>query len=339
MRMKINYSFTRFHILTSSHWYMNQLDAAAEILKQGGLVAIPTETVYGLAANAFNEEAVLSIYKTKNRPHFNPLIIHSNSVERFAEWGIYLPELALKLASEFCPGPITFVVPSSKKIPDMVTAGHDSVAIRIPNHPLTLELLGMLDFPLAAPSANPSAFVSPTSAAHVKQQLGDKIKCILDGGECQVGIESTIVSFLENTPRILRYGGLAKEQIESTLGIIVNVPQVKGDISKFIAPGMMERHYAPSKNLIICDDMEKELLNHQGHSIGIISFSKKYGNIDLKKQFILSPLRNLDEAARHLFSALRSLNDLDVHIILAEKFPNEGLGIAINDRLKRASVQ
>jgi L-threonylcarbamoyladenylate synthase len=318
---------------------MNQLEAAANLLRQGELVAIPTETVYGLAANAFNEKAVLDIYKTKNRPHFNPLIIHSNSVERFAEWGIYLPDLALKLASKFSPGPITFVVPTSNKVPDMVTAGHDSIAIRIPNHPLTLELLAMLDFPLAAPSANPSTFVSPTSAAHVQQQLGDKIKCILDGGECMVGIESTIISFLENTPRILRYGGLAKEQIESTLGIKVNIPQLSGDTNKIIAPGMMERHYAPNKKLIICDDIEKELLNHQGHSIGIISFSKKYGNIDLQNQFILSPSGSLDEAARHLFSALRDLNDLDVDIILTEKFPEEGLGIAINDRLKRASVQ
>ena len=318
---------------------MNELEAAADLLRQGELVAIPTETVYGLAANAFNEEAVLNIYKTKNRPHFNPLIIHSNSVERFADWGIYLPALALKLASEFSPGPITFVVPTSNKVPDMVTAGHDSVAIRVPNHPLTLELLAMLDFPLAAPSANPSTFVSPTSAAHVKQQLGNKIKCILDGGECQVGIESTIVSFLENTPRILRYGGLAKEQIENKLGIKVNVPQVSGDTSKIIAPGMMERHYAPNKKLIICDDIEKELLNHQGLSMGSISFSKMYGSMHIKNQFILSPNGSLDEAARHLFSALRSLNDLEVDIILAEKFPNEGLGIAINDRLKRASVQ
>lgn len=318
---------------------MNPLEEAADLLRKGELVAIPTETVYGLAANAFKEEAVLNIYKTKNRPHFNPLIIHSNSVERFADWGIYLPELALKLAANFSPGPVTFVVPSSNKIPDMVTAGHDSVAIRIPNHPLTLKLLSMLDFPLAAPSANPSTFVSPTSAAHVRQQLGDKIKCILDGGECNVGIESTIVSFLESMPRILRYGGLAKEQIESCLGIKVNVPQVSGDTSKIIAPGMMERHYAPNKKLIICDDIEKEILHQKGLSIGSISFSKKYANIDTKKQFILSPNNNLDEAARHLFSALRSLNDLEVDIILAEKFPDEGLGIAINDRLRRASVQ
>lgn len=317
---------------------MNELEAAANLLRQGELVAIPTETVYGLAANAFNEEAVLNIYKTKNRPHFNPLIIHSNSVQRFAEWGIYLPELALKLASKFSPGPITFVVPTSNIVPDMVTAGHDSVAIRIPNHPLTLELLAMLDFPLAAPSANPSTFVSPTSAAHVKQQLGDKIKCILDGGECKVGIESTIVSFLESTPRILRYGGLAKEQIESTLGIKVNVPQVSGDTSKIIAPGMMERHYAPNKKLIICNDIKKEILNYKGLSIGSISFTKKLDDIECKNQFILSPSGSLDKAARHLFSALRSLNDLDVDIILAEKFPDEGLGIAINDRLKRASV-
>jgi L-threonylcarbamoyladenylate synthase len=212
----------------------------------------------------------------------------------------------------------------------MVTAGHDSVAIRIPNHPLTLELLAMLDFPLAAPSANPSTFVSPTSAAHVKQQLGDKIKCILDGGECQVGIESTIVSFLENTP---------KEQIEKALNLKVNVPQVSGDTSKIIAPGMMERHYAPNKKLIICNDIEKEIMNHQGLSMGSISFSKEYTNIDLQNQFILSPNRSIDEAARHLFSALRSLNDLEVDIILAEKFPDKGLGIAINDRLRRASVQ
>jgi L-threonylcarbamoyladenylate synthase len=318
---------------------MNELEAAANLLRQGELVAIPTETVYGLAANAFNEEAVLNIYKTKNRPHFNPLIIHSNSVERFAEWGIYFPELALKLASKFSPGPITFVVPTSNKVPDMVTAGHDSVAIRIPNHPLTLELLAMLDFPMAAPSANPSTFVSPTSAAHVKQQLGDKIQCILDGGECKIGIESTIVSFLENTPRILRYGGLAKEQIESCLGIKVNVPQVSGDTSKIIAPGMMERHYAPNKKLIICDDIDKEILNHKGLKMGSISFSKKLEDIESKNQFILSPSGSLDEAARHLFSALRSLNDFDVDIILAERFPDEGLGIAINDRLRRASVQ
>ncbi|MCX6187827.1 MAG: L-threonylcarbamoyladenylate synthase [Bacteroidetes bacterium] len=318
---------------------MNHLEEAAGLLKQGELVAIPTETVYGLAANAFNEEAVLKIYKTKNRPHFNPLIIHSNSVERFEEWGIFLPEFALKLASHFSPGPITFVVPTSNKIPDMVTAGHNSVAIRIPNHPITLELLSMLDFPLAAPSANPSTFVSPTSASHVKQQLGNKIKCILDGGNCEVGIESTILSFLENTPRILRYGGLAKEQIEKILGIKVNVPQVNGDTSKIIAPGMIERHYAPNKKLIVSSDFEKEIMNHQRMTIGSISFSTNYKNIDYKNQFILSESGNLDEAARHLFSALRSLNELNIDIILAENFPDEGLGIAINDRLKRASVQ
>lgn len=314
----------------------NNIPYAIELLNSNKLVAIPTETVYGLAANAFNENAVLNIYKTKNRPQFNPLIIHSNRIERFEEWGLLIPEDVKLLAQHFWPGPITFIIPANHKIPEIVTAGTGAVAIRVPNHPITLDLLAKLTFPLAAPSANPSGFISPTSALHVEQQLGNKIDYILDGGNCKVGVESTIISFLENEPKILRFGGLAIEAIEAVL----NKKLATGSNNdKIVAPGMLSKHYAPVHPLQIVENLSESIQLFDKNRVGVISFSESFAEVPIAHQFVLSKTKDLNEAASNLFAAMRHVDELDLDIILSEKFPNIGLGYAINDRLKRASIQ
>lgn len=194
------------------------ITTAKNLLNQGELVAIPTETVYGLAANALNEDAVLKIFKAKNRPQFNPLIIHLPFWKDVVQYVNYIPQAAKLLAMHFSPGPITFLLPRKNNIPDMVTAGSDKVAIRIPAHPLTMQLLKQLNYPLAAPSANPFGYVSPTNAMHVYDGLNGKINYILDGGECTVGLESTIVDFDKENVIIRRNGGISKEEIETVLG-------------------------------------------------------------------------------------------------------------------------
>ncbi len=310
---------------------------AKQFLEEGKLVAIPTETVYGLAANGFDGKAVAGIYQAKNRPQFNPLILHSNSLERFQEWGIQIPPLALKLAKAFCPGPITFVLPKSAIIPDIVTAGHSSVAIRVPNHTLCLTLLESLDFPLAAPSANKSGSISPTKAIDVDIQFGNEIAAVLDGGNCQIGLESTIVSFVEAKPKLLRLGGLSIEAIEQTLGVSL-------DQSKLInnenpqAPGMLSRHYAPNTPLFI-DKAEAHLQEASYEQMAFIGFSKAHKNIPLSNQVILSEKRDYAEAAQQLFAALRKADALKLKLIIAELLPEENLGRAINDRLKRAAIK
>lgn len=314
---------------------INNLIAAKKILEEGNLLAIPTETVYGLAANAFNGNAIAKIYETKNRPQFNPLILHSDSLERFKSWGVYLPPLALKLAQAYSPGPITFVVPKSNSIPDIVTAGHSTVAIRIPQHALTLELLGMLDFPLAAPSANLSGTVSPTTTQHVEQQLGHLIGGVLDGGPCQIGLESTIVSFVGEKPQLLRLGGLSVEAIESVLGLNLSTDKIINNENPQ-APGMLSKHYAPATKLRI-GKPEDFLKEYAFEEMAYIAFSQAHAEIPIHQQLILSTSANLAEAAQNLFAALRQADQLHTKIIIAESFPNQHLGRAINDRLSRAA--
>jgi L-threonylcarbamoyladenylate synthase len=317
------------------------VDKAVDCLNEGLLVAIPTETVYGLAANAFDANAVTGIYKAKNRPQFNPLIIHTNSIERLLNWGLQLPEKMLLLAKHFSPGPITFVIPKSDTIPDIVTAGTHAVAVRIPDHPLTLELLAKIDYPLAAPSANPSGFVSPTNAWHVHEQMGDKVAYILNGGVSRVGVESTIISFLNDTPKLLRYGGISIEQIRSVIGEVEDIPAHSGEqilTDNPVAPGQLARHYA-TRHQLIHGDPKKYFQYFASDRIAIIAFSSIYAEIPARLQKVLSPERNLDAAAQQLFAVMREIDTWDIDVILAEKFPDEGLGRAINDRLKRASLK
>ncbi len=304
-----------------------------KLLENGELTAIPTETVYGLAANALDARAVANIFDVKSRPRFDPLIVHVKSVEAINEYVVEIPLWAKKLAAKFMPGPLTVILEKNNSIPDIVTAGLNTVGIRIPDHPLTLELLTLLDFPLAAPSANPFGYVSPTIAQHVYDQLSQKIPYILDGGQCRVGIESTIVGENESRfPVILRLGGTSVEDIWSVIG---ECEVETHSTSDPMNPGRLEHHYAPRHPLFFG---HVDLSQYAPHEVGIISFQTEYPGISKEHQHILSPSGDLHEAAQKIFSAMRTLDGMDIKIIYAEHFPEIGLGRAINDRLSRASA-
>lgn len=302
---------------------------ARSILDSGGIVAIPTETVYGLAGNALNEDAIISIYKAKNRPSFDPLIAHVSSIKQVESITNDIPEIAYKLAEKFWPGPLTMLLTKADHVPDILTSGLPRVAVRMPNHPLTLQLLESIDYPLAAPSANPFGYVSPTSADHVNDQMGDIIDLILDGGKTKIGVESTIVSFESEKIIVNRIGGLSIEKLEEFGPVSMNINQS----SNPSAPGMLKSHYAPGKKVIIGNI--DSLLDVYKERVGVLSFQKKYQNLPNQ---VLSSSGNLDEAANKLFSALRLLDKEDIDIIVTEKFPETGLGRAINDRLGRAAA-
>ncbi len=304
-------------------------------LQKGEVVAIPTETVYGLAANALDEKAVSSVFSIKNRPSFDPLIVHlanHSSLENFCQ---DIPKDFYHLYDVFCPGPLTFILPKKNVVPDLVTAGSPTVGIRFPRHPLTQQLLESLDFPLAAPSANPFGYVSPTNARHVEQQLGERINYILDGGDCEVGLESTIIDLSAGEPVILRLGGLSLEEIQAVTG---KRYAVQTSSSNPKAPGMLSSHYAPGKKVVF-DNMEENFRIFKGRRLGSITFQKNVSGIPLANQWVLSPNGDLKEAARNLFKCLRETDETDVEVILAERFPEEGLGRAINDRLMRAAAK
>jgi L-threonylcarbamoyladenylate synthase len=308
-----------------------QLEEALALLNAGKLVAIPTETVYGLAANALNADAVIHIFETKNRPHFDPLIVHVADIEQVHEVAAHIPEHARTLMEALWPGPLTIVLRKHERVPHIVTSGLDTVGVRMPNHPLTLELLRSLDFPLAAPSANPFGYISPTSALHVAEQLGDRIPYILDGGECTIGVESTIIDCSGETPTILRLGGTSVETIEEIIGP-VHVNAISTSSPQ--APGMLHSHYAPRKPMLVGNI--HELIHEYGDNISILSFKDSFHNY---RNIRLSEIGDLHEAARNLFAAMRKL-DADHHeLIIAEFVPDYGLGRAINDRLKRAAAK
>jgi L-threonylcarbamoyladenylate synthase len=308
------------------------INKAKQLLQQEELVAIPTETVYGLAANALNTDAVIRIFKVKERPQFDPLIVHVSSLARAQNLVETIPEKGVELARKFWPGPLTLLLKKKNIVPDLVTSGLNTVGIRCPDHSVTLALLNSLEFPLAAPSANPFGYVSPTTAAHVNEQLGDKIPYILDGGPCSVGIESTIIGFENDVPIVHRMGGLMIEEIEKAIGKVSFQMQ---STSNPTAPGQLLSHYAPAKPVLI-GKMEELLQRYPAHCSAILTFREDYNS---PYQYILSPSGSLDEAARNLFSALRELDKLPADVILAELVPDTGIGRAINDRLRRASAR
>jgi L-threonylcarbamoyladenylate synthase len=311
-----------------------QVDRAVALLSAGELVSIPTETVYGLAANALNPTAVFNIFKVKKRPTFDPLIVHIPKVDVLDFYAHSVPRLAYDLAMAFWPGPLTLILPRKSIIPDLVSSGLDTVGLRQPSHPLTLELLNQLDFPLAAPSANPFGYISPTSAQHVFDQLQELLPYILDGGPCRVGVESTIVGFEGDEVFIYRLGGLTLEEIRK----IAPHCQLKLNTSSNpVAPGMLKSHYAPQHPFHI-GDIRKLLVLFAGKRIGVLSLEKNYSdNEDVKVNEILSKNGNLDEAAVKLFSAMRVLDASSIDVIIGELVPDEGMGRAINDRLNRAA--
>ncbi len=313
------------------------IERAAAFLRKGQLVAIPTETVYGLAGNALDVKAVSSIFQTKNRPSFDPLILHVASLEQVSLFVSEFPEKLKQLAEAFWPGPLTLLLPRKSIVPDLVTSGLDRVAVRVPNHPLTLELLAQLDFPLAAPSANPFGYISPTQAAHVAAQLGAQIPFILDGGACAVGLESTIVGMEGEQVIIYRLGGLELSKIESLVGTLTVQAYSTSNPS---APGQLASHYAPRKPFILGNLAELvPQLFQQGKKVGVLSFCTHFPAIPADCQVVLSASQDLTEAAQHLFMAMRLLDESEAELIVAEFVPETGLGRAINDRLKRAATQ
>lgn len=289
--------------------------------------------MYGLAANALDADAVVRIFEVKNRPHFDPLIVHLSSFSEAKKYASSIPEWAEQLAAAFMPGPLTVVLPKSAVIPDIVTSGLDTVALRVPSHPLAHELLSQLAFPLAAPSANPFGYVSPVTAQHVLDQLGGKIPYILDGNAATVGLESTIVGEVNGVPVILRLGGITPEAIREVIGDV----EVQISASNPLAPGQLESHYAPDKQLFF--DADQEIAEFAASQIRTIRFSTYLEGIPHEAQRILSPTRDLAEAARNLFSTMRELDGEERIVIFAERFPEQGLGRAINDRLQRAAVK
>jgi L-threonylcarbamoyladenylate synthase len=308
------------------------LEEAVQHLLQGELVSIPTETVYGLAADALNPIAVAKIFSVKNRPSFNPLIMHFASIEEIEQYTTNFHGLAYEIASQFMPGPISILLSRDvEKVPDIVCAGLPQVAVRIPQKKLTLSLIEMLGRPLCAPSANKSGYVSPTSAKHVYVEMQGLLPYILDGGPAQVGLESTIIEVIEDKVYCHRQGGLALEEIEAFTGEKVHyaIPHH----AKPSASGQLKSHYATNTPLYHGEPSRLIAQNH-GRRIAVISFQKKYSqDVDT---FILSEKGNLEEAAHQLFKVLRDLDTMNYDMIVAEIFPQSGLGLAINDRLHRA---
>ncbi|CAE7275561.1 ywlC [Symbiodinium microadriaticum] len=306
------------------------ISKAKSILDRGGLVAIPTETVYGLAGNALNEESLIRIFEVKQRPKFDPLIAHIDSDQKLELLTGHLPETFKRITDSYWPGPLTILCHKKPGVPDLLTSGLPTVAIRMPDHPLSLSLLKTLEYPLAAPSANPFGYISPTTAEHVNDQLGGNIDYILDGGPTRVGIESTIIGY-DGDIIIHRQGKITNEDLEQ-FGVIHHVTEK----SQPVAPGQLKSHYAPKKRVIL-GDLDMLVSQHIDQNLGVLSFQKNYHNVSLN--YVLSPSGDLHESARNLFKYLRLLDQSSVDLILVERCPSEGIGIAINDRLTRASIK
>ncbi|MEO0478113.1 MAG: L-threonylcarbamoyladenylate synthase [Planctomycetota bacterium] len=311
----------------------------AEVLRDGGLVAVPTETVYGLAANGLDADACRRIFEAKDRPAYDPLILHllePGWIDRIAVGG----EAVARLAERFWPGPLTVVLTKKPIVPDIVTAGLDSVAVRVPSHPAMRSLLAACDVPLAAPSANPFGYVSPTRAEHVVDGLGDRIDYVLDGGSCQIGVESTIVDLRDpERPVLLRPGGVTPSQIRGVLGDRLAVGETASEVTEAAqaAPGQLSRHYSPKVRVELHHRLEPAALPDRDTDEALVFLSRP-GSPDLPSHWHwLSESGDLEEAAARLFALLRELDAGSFRTVHVELAPEEGLGLALNDRLRRAA--
>lgn len=308
------------------------INEAADIIQQGGLVAFPTETVYGLGADAFNAAAVANIFKMKERPSFDPLIVHIVDVADLEKLFHHVDDTILKLSEAFWPGPLTIVAPKMHEVPDIVTAGLGTVGVRMPSHPTAAALIKNSGKCIAAPSANRFGRLSPTKAAHVVKQFPD-FNNVIDGGNTDVGIESTVVSVSANGFELLRPGVITIEQLERV------VPQAKtvNAENTISSPGLLKSHYSPQKPIYIIGESETDGLTCS--KAGLISFGKPVNGEAYKYVEILSGTSDLSEAAINLFAAIHRLEDSDADYIVAEPVPETGIGIAIMDRLRKAAYQ
>jgi len=304
---------------------------AAGFIRSGGLVAFPTETVYGLGANGLDAKAAAGIFEAKKRPSFDPLILHIAEIETLYLIALNPDSRMLALAEKFWPGPLTIVLKKQDIVPDIVTSGLDTVAVRMPDHAVARRLIELSGTPIAAPSANRFGSISPTSAEHVKRQLHDAEGIILDGGSCHVGIESTIVSATDEGISLLRPGGLAVEIIEEASGVKIKRPVHSGNPE---APGQLPYHYSPEKPVHLVDRITGDI-----PGAGLLFFMKPAIPFPAERSFILSESGDLREAASNLFSHLHRLDSMDIDSIYAERVPDKGLGLGIMDRLTKASMK
>lgn len=310
----------------------NAIERAAEVILRGGLVAFPTETVYGLGADALNPAAVARIFEAKKRPLFDPMIVHIADEKMLNLLSTDIPPMGFDLIDKFWPGPLTLVLPKTSAVPDITTSGLATVAVRMPSSPAAIDLIRVCGTPIAAPSANLFGRLSPTTAAHVAEQLGGSIDMILDGGPCSVGVESTIVKIEGGRALLLRPGGLSIEDISRVTG-----PLERPENRPVESPGSLPSHYAPENKLVLVDKIEKHLADDP--RAALLFFVKPEFSFDPKRGEVLTKNGSTAEAAINLFSALHRLDSASPDVIYAERVPENGLGIAVMDRLRRASYR
>lgn len=322
-----------------------KISIAANIIKNGGTVAFPTETVYGLGANALNSKAVMKIFKAKKRPPDNPIIIHVCKKEDIYKLAENVPKFAEILMKKFWPGPLTLLLSKSKIVPYTTTGGLDTVCIRMPSHAIALALIRMSEMPIAAPSANLAGKPSPTTAKHVLEDLEGRINAVIDGGKTKIGVESTVLDITGKYPTILRPGGVTAEELKKVLGVVrvhkLAKAKMKIEDAVALSPGMKYRHYAPKAKMILVEGSEEKIIEkvqelvegYGNKKVGILSFTGY--NYKLGKEKFLG--KNLKEAARKLFTALREFDFENVDMIIAEGCSTKGIGLAIMNRLRKAS--
>jgi L-threonylcarbamoyladenylate synthase len=303
----------------------------AEILKAGGVVAFPTETVYGLGGDAQNPRAVARIFAIKQRPHFDPLIVHIGTRDQLGQVAAPVPHAAERLMEAFWPGPLTVIVEKNPAIPDLVTSGLRGVGVRMPRNRIARDLILAAETPIAAPSANAFGGVSPTRVEHVLADLGDRIDFLIDGGACEVGIESTIISFMGPVPILLRPGGVALEDIENVVGPVTVPGRTEHEHA---SPGRFNRHYAPRTPLVLLESIDRV---PTAERMGLLTLDSVESEAPFRRVEVLSASGDLSEAACNLFAALKRLDTAELDMIVAMPVPNVGLGRAINDRLVRAA--
>lgn len=320
-----------------------EIQTAGNLLKNGGLVAIPTETVYGLAANALDGRAVAAIFAAKGRPMDNPLIVHISQLDQWAALVSEIPPRAMELANRFWPGPLTIILPKSPLIPDEVSAGQATVAVRFPSHPVARAVIDAAGVPLAAPSANLSGSPSPTEAQHVLADLDGRIDAVLDGGPCRVGVESTVVTLAQEVPRLLRPGGITPEQLSQVLGRVEVDPAVMNPLAageKVLSPGMKYKHYSPKANVILVKGSLSAYLEYVNSRVEEGVFALCYdGEQEALRVPAVAYGAKQDAAgqARHLFDALRKLDQMDARVVYARSPQPKGVGLAVYNRLIRAA--
>jgi L-threonylcarbamoyladenylate synthase len=319
-----------------------RISSAVEVLLRGGLVALPTETVYGLGADATNDVAVQKIFQVKGRPSNNPLILHFASLEAMLPYidlsrGVDASKVQsqLRALSVFWPGALSVVVPRGRGVSDAACAGGSTVAVRIPNHPVALALLTAFGRPVAAPSANPSSYISPTTADHVRDSLGDKVDLILDGGPCTVGVESTVLSLVHEVPTVLRPGAVTAEALSEVLGVAVSTHAGSKESETLLSPGLLSKHYSPKTKVVFMSDYHSE--SSPNLRIGAVLFSADKAPSEATECRYLSKTGAFEDIATGLFGVLRELDTLDLDLIVVDSCDDFGLGTAIMDRLRRAT--